>query len=83
MLHANISTAALACYVCGNACKSLYGGRSCADYSVTYSKGITIFDNSELLYRVGLMYTASMLYKVHVSLDLVQVQWHFKYNNVF
>ena len=57
MLHANISTAALACYVCGNACKTLYG-RSCADYSVTSFKGITVFDNSELLYRVGLMCTA-------------------------
>ena len=82
MLHANISTAALACYVCGNACKTLYG-RSCADYSVTSFKGITVFDNSELLYRVGLMCTASMLYKVHVSLDLVQVQWHFKHSDVF
>ena len=25
----------------------------------------------------------SMLYKVHVSLDLVQVQWHFKHSDVF
>ena len=61
----------------------VYMGRSCADYSVTYFKGITIFDISELLYRVGLMYTASILYKVHVSLDLVQVQWRFKHSDVF
>ena len=61
----------------------VYMGLSCADYSVTYFKGITIFDNSKLLYRVGLMYTASMLYKVHVSLDIVQVQWRFKHSDVF
>ena len=33
----------------------VYTGQSCAGYSVTYFKGITIFDISELLYRVGLI----------------------------